>query len=203
MEDPLAEQSSSSGAHSSTRAHRADQKTFWGYTIAAIGIAIIVRLFIASPYVVSGASMEPTFHDWHYLIVDRIVYDVRAPHRGEVVVFRYPPEPSRYLIKRVIGLPGETVIIDGASVTIKNAAHPEGITLSEPYVSEENRTYGDKLQTTLGTDQYFVLGDNRRVSADSRLWGPLPIQDIIGRVDLRLFPFNEIGITPEQVTYAE
>lgn len=203
MEAPLAEQSSSSDVGSSSRIKSANQKSFWGFTIAAIGIAIVVRLFIASPYVVSGASMEPNFHDWHYLIVDRIVYDIFSPQRGEIVVFRYPPDPSRYLIKRVIGLPGETVVVGGAEVRVINSAHPEGFTLSEPYVSEENRTYGDNVRLTLGTDEYFVLGDNRRVSADSRLWGPLPIKDIVGRVDLRLFPFNMIDVLPERSMYTE
>lgn len=203
MEDPLAERSSSSDVHASSPVRKAEQKSLWGYTLAAIGIAIVVRLFIASPYVVSGASMEPNFHDWHYLIIDRVVYDVRPPQRGEVVVFKYPPEPSRYLIKRVIGLPGETVVVHGAEVRVINEAHPEGFVLSEPYVAEENRTYGDNVRLTLGVDEYFVLGDNRRVSADSRLWGPLPIADIIGRVDIRLYPFTMIDILPEEVTYAE
>lgn len=203
MEAPLAEQSSSSDVRSSSGAKRAEQKSFWGFTIAAIGIAIVVRLFIASPYVVSGASMEPNFHDWHYLIVDRVVYDIREPQRGEIVVFRYPPDPSRYLIKRVIGLPGETVVVNGSEVRIINTTHPDGFTLSEPYVSEEHRTYGDNVRLTLGADEYFVLGDNRRVSADSRLWGALPIKDVVGRVDLRLFPFNMIDVVPERATYAE
>ena len=147
--------------------------------------------------------MEPTFYDLQYLIIDRIVYDIHSPERGDVVVFKYPPEPSRSLIKRVIGLPGETVVIKKGGITIINATHKEGFMLSEPYLSAENRRTGDELQVTLGENQYFVLGDNRRVSADSRLWGTLPTKDITGRVDLRLYPLKKIGVLPGEARYSE
>lgn len=172
------------------------------YTVLALGIALFIRFIVAAPYVVSGASMESTFQDWNYLIVDRISYDIGSPHRGDVVVFNLPQDPSRALIKRVIGLPGETVILDGNAVRVINSTHPKGFTLDEPYLDPENLGGSSNMQITLSADQYFVLGDNRKVSADSRLWGTLPRSDIVGRVALRLFPFNEIGILPGEARYA-
>ncbi len=172
-----------------------------GYTVVALGLALFVRFFIAAPYVVSGASMEPNFHDWEYLIVDRITYDFSEPVRGDVVIFDLPQNSSRALIKRVIGLPGETVTLTDSNVSITNTEHPGGFTLSEPYLRAENLGGSTDQQITLGSGEYFVLGDNRRVSADSRLWGVLPESEIVGRVLLRLYPFNAIDLLPEQARY--
>lgn len=173
------------------------------YTIIALGLALFIRFLIAAPYVVSGASMEPNFQDWNYLIVDRITYDFEDPQRGDIIVFNLPEDTSRALIKRVIGLPGDTVVLDGNTVTIVNKDHPAGFTLSEPYLDPADLGGSSNMQVTLGPDQYFVLGDNRKVSADSRLWGTLPRSDIVGRVFLRLFPFNEIGILPDESRYTQ
>src|SRR3989344_3111477 len=172
------------------------------YTIAALGLAIFIRFFIAAPYIVAGASMENTFQDYNYLIVDRLSYDFGTPQRGDVIVFDLPQELSRALIKRVIGLPGETIILDGATVTIVNDAHPEGFALSEPYLSPDNLGGSSNMRITLDPDEFFVLGDNRRVSADSRLWGALPREDIVGRVFLPLFPLTEIGVLPGEARYS-
>ncbi len=178
-------------------------RSLFGYALFAVGLALIIRFFVATPYIVSGASMEHTYENHDYLIVDRLTYDFSNPERGDVVVFGLPQEPSRDLIKRVIGLPGETVEISGSAptVTIINSAHPEGFQLDEPYLSHENLGGSSDMRVTLGKDQFFVLGDNRKVSADSRLWGTLPRKDIVGRVLLRLFPFNSIGILPGKSNY--
>jgi len=173
------------------------------YTLVALGLALFIRFFIAAPYVVSGASMEPTFDDWHYLIIDRVSYRLGAPQRGDVVVFDLPQDAGRSLIKRVIGLPGETVTLKGQSVTIVNAEHPQGFTLEEPYLDPANLGGSNNMTATLEKDQYFVLGDNRRVSADSRIWGTLPREDIVGRVFLRLFPLSGISIVPGESRYQE
>ena len=173
------------------------------YTVLALGLALVIRFFIAAPYVVSGASMEPNFHDWNYLIVDRLSYDFGSPQRGDVIIFDLPQDTSRNLIKRVIGLPGETVMISGNQVEIINAAHPQGFILDEPYLDPADLGGVNELKVTLPADQYFVLGDNRKVSADSRLWGTLPRNDIVGRVFIRLYPFNELGILPAQSRYVQ
>lgn len=176
-------------------------RSLFGYALIALGLAIAVRLFIATPFIVSGASMENTFQNFDYLIIDRITYDFSTPQRGDVVVFGLPQETSRDLIKRVIGLPGETVKLSGNAVTIINKDHPSGFTLNEPYLSPENLGGATGMQVTLGADQYFVLGDNRRVSADSRLWGTLPRKDIVGRVLLRLYPFTTMALLPGEARY--
>ncbi|PIR82645.1 signal peptidase I [Candidatus Kaiserbacteria bacterium CG10_big_fil_rev_8_21_14_0_10_59_10] len=183
--------------HSPFDARRGSERgALFTYTVAALGIALFVRFFIAAPYVVSGASMEPNFHHWDYLITDRVSYRFDEPARGDIVVFRLPHEPSRTLIKRVVGLPGETVILDARGVTIQNAEHPNGFALPEPYLSEKNRGGLVPSTVTLGEEEFFVLGDNRRVSSDSRVWGALPRENIVGRVLLRLFPFTDIELFP-------
>ena len=173
------------------------------YTLVALGLALFIRFFIAAPYVVSGASMEPNFDNWHYLIIDRVSYRFETPQRGDVIVFDLPQDTSRSLIKRVIGLPGETVVLKGQSVTIVNAEHPDGFTLEEPYLDSANLGGSNNMTVTLEKDQFFVLGDNRRVSADSRIWGTLPRKDIVGRVFLRLFPLGDIGVLPGESRYAQ
>jgi signal peptidase I len=178
-------------------------RSLFGYALIAVGLALIIRFFVATPYIVSGASMENTYQNHDYLIVDRLTYDFTSPQRGDVVVFGLPQEPSRDLIKRVIGLPGETVELSGnaPTVTIINSTHPNGFVLDEPYLTQANLGGATDIKVTLGADQFFVLGDNRKVSADSRLWGTLPRKDIVGRVLLRLFPFSSIGILPGKATY--
>jgi signal peptidase I len=156
-------------------------------------VVIPIRVFIVSPFVVDGESMHPTFANLDYLIVDEIVYDLERPRRGDVVVFRYPKNPSIFYIKRIIGLPGETVSINRGTVTITTASG-EPASLAEPYVVNEDATYTKSVTLSLG--QYFVLGDNRPNSSDSRTWGPLPAKDIIGRVDARLLPLSLAALFP-------
>jgi len=163
------------------------------FLVLAVVIVVPIRLFIAQPFVVEGESMHPTFESTDYLVVNELIYRFHPPQRGDIVVFRLPGDLNKFLIKRVIGLPGETVRIDHGVVSIIT---PAGATLDldEPYVVAEDATYTQ--DAALGPDQYFVMGDNRPRSSDSRSWGTLPKQDIIGRVDIRLFPANEIGFLP-------
>lgn len=175
--------------------------SFVVYLVIAGAIALGVRSYVAAPYIVVGASMEPTFDNYHYLIIDKLSYRLGQPQRGDVLVLDLPQNESRALIKRLIGLPGETVVIAGNTVTIKNTAHPDGFTLSEPYLAAENLGGPTDIRVTLKPDEYFVLGDNRRVSSDSRIWGVLPRQDIVGRVFVRLFPFADIGVFPGEARY--
>lgn len=170
------------------------------FAIIAVIIVLPIRLFIAQPYIVSGASMEPTFETGQYVLVDELSYHFSTPRRGQIIIFKYPKDTSVSFIKRIIGLPGETVILSGTSVTIKNSAHPDGFTLDEPYVAAENQSQ-NYMTVTLGPDQYWVMGDNRRESSDSRAWGPVPANDIIGTPFVRLYPLNVIGTFPG--TYQE
>lgn len=174
-----------------------------GYTAVALGLALFIRFFIAAPYVVSGASMEPNFDNWHYLIVDRVSYEISEPQRGDVIVFDLPQEGGRSLIKRVIGLPGETIILEGQTITIINDKHTDGYVLEEPYLNPANLVGENNMRVTLALGEYFVLGDNRHVSADSRIWGKLPRRAIVGRALLRLYPFSMISILPSEARYEE
>lgn len=164
--------------------------------IVVISLAIIlpIRYFLIQPFYVKGASMEPTFDDHEYLIIDELSYRFREPERGEVVVFRYPLDPRQYFIKRVVGLPGETVKISGDRVTIISEEFPEGKPLDESaYLPSEVPTRGDRT-VALGPDEYFVLGDNRSASLDSRTFGPLPLSHIVGRVWIRGWPLDRVTV---------
>lgn len=159
--------------------------------IVAIGAVFLIRNFLIQPFLVSGASMVPTFAHGDYLLIDELTYRLRNPERGEVVVFRYPANrPTTYFIKRIIGLPGERVSIAGEVVTVYNAAHPEGLVLDERYLGSGVKTAGGcgKSSFELLPGEYLVFGDNRSQSFDSRCWGPMQQSQIIGLVRLRLWP---------------
>ncbi|MBI4692327.1 MAG: signal peptidase I [Candidatus Terrybacteria bacterium] len=138
---------------------------FIKFTVIAILIVVPIRLWIAQPFIVSGASMEPTFDNGDYLIIDELSYNLRKPQKGEVVVFRYPLDPSKFFIKRIAGLPEETMEINGRKIT-------------------------------LAENEYFVLGDNRSASSDSRIWGPVPENLIVGRTLVRLWPITKLELMP-------
>lgn len=166
------------------------------FAIMALVIVIPIRMWVAQPFVVSGESMFPTFDNGQYLIVDEISYLLGNINRGDVVIFRYPNDTTRFFIKRIIGLPNETIQIDKGQVTVfpcTDKTTCAGIVLNEPYINE-------KFDTTetykTGPAEYFVMGDNRNRSSDSRSWGLLPKKLMIGRAYLRLLPFNEISYLP-------
>ena len=156
----------------------------------AIASVFIIRTFLLQPFLVSGASMEPNFSSDDYLLIDELTYRLREPERGEVVVFRYPFNESVYYIKRIIGLPGEKVIVKNGLVTIVNQDAPQGFLVKEEYLPRGLITGGNE-EVTLGPSEYFVMGDNRPASSDSRAWGPVPKKDIIGLARLRLWPLTK------------
>lgn len=164
------------------------------FSLVALLIVLPIRIFIAQPFIVSGASMETTFSTGQYLIVDQLTYHLEEPTRGEVIIFRYPKDPSKFFIKRIIGIPGDTISITGRDVTLINATHPNGVLLDENYVLDMKPSAA--LTETLGENEYFVMGDNRDASSDSRAWGVLQRDKIVGRAFLRLFPFSQIGVFP-------
>ena len=171
------------------------------FTLALLIILVVIpiRMFVVSPFVVDGESMHPTFENLDYLIVDELVYLFKAPARGDVIVFRYPGNPKIFYIKRIIGLPGETVSINQGEVAIKTGSG-EMMSLSEPYIVNEDVTYTKNVM--LNQDEYFVMGDNRPNSSDSRVWGTLPAKDIMGRVDIRLLPITNAVLFPGSVDYS-
>jgi signal peptidase I len=158
--------------------------------IISIVIILPIRYYVAQPFIVQGSSMEPNFHDGEYLIIDEFTYKHSPPQRGDVIVFKFPKNTSEYFIKRIIGLPGETVQVKDAKVTIFNKDHPAGFVLQENYLPNQNVTFGSDAKTTLGSDEFFVLGDHRLASSDSRYWGPVPRNDLVGRVLIRAYPFQ-------------
>lgn len=161
--------------------------------VAAVSLAIIipVRYFLIQPFYVKGASMEPSFFDHEYLIIDELSYRFNDPERGDIVVFRYPADPKQFFIKRVVGLPGETVEVDETEVKIYNDEHPNGLVLDESiYLGEDYISSPTKRTVTLKAGEYFVMGDNRSSSLDSRFFGAIKRSDIVGRVWLRGWPFD-------------
>ena len=166
------------------------------FLVLAVVIVVPIRLFVAQPFVVEGESMHPTFESGDYLIVDELTYRFEQPKRGDVVVFRYPNDPSVFYIKRVIGLPGETVAINHGKVTVTKTDGTK-LTLEEPYVVAEDATYTEN--SVIGKDQFFVMGDNRPRSSDSRIWGLLPKKDLMGRAFIRLLPAAQASVLPGAV----
>lgn len=163
--------------------------------IFVIPTVLVIQTFIGRTFIVIGNSMYPTFHHGDYLIIDKLSYRLDDPKRFDVIVF-HPPAPAdkkTYYIKRIIGLPGETVKIENNQLTIINTENPEGFKIDENYRSSESDLDRD---ITLKTGEYFVMGDNRSVSSDSRSWGALPRENISGRALVRLFPIGDIDLFP-------
>ncbi|HEX7586416.1 MAG TPA: signal peptidase I [Patescibacteria group bacterium] len=181
--------------------------------ILAFVIIVPIRVFLFQPFFVQGASMEPNFEDSNYLIVNELGYkktsfdlngkslftvdSFKKLQGGDVVVFRYPKNPSQFFIKRVIGLPGEKVEIKSGQILIYNQNNPEGKILDESaYLSKNVKTATalDDFVITLSDNEYFVMGDNRMYSSDSRVWGPVPSSDVMGKVILRAWPLDKVSV---------
>lgn len=169
---------------------------FIKFTLITILIIFFVRKYVTQPFIVSGASMDPTFKTGEYLLVDEIFYRINGGlERGDVIVFKYPRSPKTFFIKRVIGLPNETISIDDGKVKIISETGEE-FTLDEQYISEDHFIKSDHYEIKLGNEQYFVMGDNRAESLDSRAWGPLDKKYIIGRPFIRILPPEKAGLNP-------
>lgn len=184
------------------------------FTLIAFGVVLPFRIYIAEPYLVDGRSMDPTFATGDYLIVDKLSYRIGTPKRNTVIVFKYPYDNSpksriekffhlknsikKSFIKRVIGLPGETVIVNDNTVKIINKENPEGFVIDQSYVV--HNLVGSSTTMTLKDDEYFVMGDNRLESYDSRFWGPLNKKFILGEPILQLLPIKAISILPGKDT---
>ena len=157
-------------------------------------IIIPIRYFLIQPFYVKGASMEPNFFDHEYLIIDEISYRFHEPKRGDIIVFRYPRNPQEYFIKRIIGLPGEKVRIKDSQVFVYNVNGEEQV-LSEEYLGEDTKTFSlSEEAVSLGESEYYVLGDNRTSSKDSRSFGPVDNSFIIGKVMIRGWPLDRVEV---------
>lgn len=190
---------------------------FWEIIKMVFWVVVIIvplRVFLIQPFFVQGASMEPNFEDHEYLIINELGYKTtevgfssgekeisfftvksfKELERGDVVVFRYPKNPSIYYIKRIVGLPGEKIEIKDKRVKIFNSENPNGLDLDESkYLPPSEETSGDQI-VELSDQEYFVMGDNRKYSSDSRSWGPVPEKDIVGKVLLRAWPFGRAKV---------
>ena len=180
--------------------HRSVMGEMWEIIkVLLISLAIVlpIRYFIVQPFIVRGASMEPNFYDKQYLIIDEASYYFRSPSRGEVIVFHYPKDTSQFFIKRIIGLPGEKVEIHEGRVMVFSNEHPEGMQLDETYLAPPNDpTYPDGT-VSLSSSEYFLMGDNRDFSSDSRTWGPMDKKFMVGRTLFRAWPLNKIGFVTQ------
>lgn len=177
--------------------------------LLAVVIIFPVRMFLFQPFFVQGASMEPNFHDGEYLIISEWgykttvvgakedpIFDVHPSKelvRGDVVVFRYPKNPSQFFVKRVIGLPGEKIRFENGMVMIFNEEYPDGMVLDEKSYLDESIKVKESTSLSLSPDEYFVMGDNRLHSHDSRSWGPLSKEFVIGKVVFRAWPLDRFG----------
>ncbi len=161
--------------------------------VLALIIVWPIHRFVFQPFYVSGPSMEPSFYNNEYLIIEKITGYFREPLRGEVIVFESPMNSKDHLIKRVIGLPDEKVVIDKGQIFIYNHQFPQGLALNEKYLAAGTGTPG-QIEIELKEDEYYVLGDNRNMSLDSRVFGSINKKDITGRVWFRGLPVRNIGL---------
>ncbi len=176
---------------------------FWEiFKVVVISLAIIipVRYFLIKPFYVKGASMEPNFYDHEYLIIDEISYRFSLPERGDVVVFKEPFNLGQYFIKRIIGLPGEKIKILEDKIYIFNQDYPGGMVLQEDYLSSTARTVG-QVEVSLAEDEYYLLGDNRLSSLDSRAFGPVKREVVVGKVLWRGWPLVRFGFLFNKIEY--
>lgn len=158
--------------------------------VLVAGIAVfVIRTYVVQPFLVSGQSMEPNFQGGNYLLIDEVSYRIEDPQHGDVIVFRYPGNKKTFYIKRIIGVPGDQIVVNSGQVSVN------GKVLDETYIPDDVRTVGN-INRKLDSGEYFVMGDNRDFSFDSRQWGILPQKNIIGVVRLRLFPLNKVAIYP-------
>jgi signal peptidase I len=167
-------------------------------------IILPIRFYLIQPFFVKGSSMVPNFHDKEYILVDKWTYRLGRPERGDVIIFKYPGNPKEYFIKRIIGLPGESVLVgNNNTVVVYNDRYPDGFVVNEKgYLPTTNPTFCGSnttwcgLKVTLKADEFYVMGDNREHSSDSRFFGPVNKSFFAGMAWLRLYPFNKISFIP-------
>lgn len=160
--------------------------------VVVLALLVMVYLFIMSPQEINGSSMEPNFHNGEFILTNKILYKFRPPERGDVVIFKSPPNKEIDYIKRIIGLPGDTVSVKD------NAVFVNGQKVDEPYLAPNTPIFGGSYlaegqSVVVPPDSYFMLGDNRDHSSDSREFGPINQADFIGTAIFRYWPFSQMG----------
>lgn len=176
------------------------------WIVSIVIIVKLVQIVLIQPFIVDGGSMLPTFHNKEFLLVDKLSYTIGKPARGDVAIFKLyenknNPYSGKHLIKRVIGLPGERVVIQDGVTYIFNNENPEGFQLDESYVTYKDMT--KRVDIQLDEHHYFVMGDNRAQSYDSRDWGPLNEEHLKGQVLFRIYPFEQAGYEPGRYLYTK
>lgn len=161
--------------------------------VIALAMFVLMYLFLFQPHQVKGNSMYPNFHDQEYLLTDKITYRLSEPQRGDVIVFKAPMHEEYDYIKRIIGLPGDTIKVEDCHIFVNNQKLEENY-LENDLCTSAGRTWQTDKEITLSKDEYFVAGDNRPYSSDSRDWGTVPEGNIVGKVWLRYWPLNRAGI---------
>ncbi|MGC8775805.1 MAG: signal peptidase I [Minisyncoccia bacterium] len=167
------------------------------FIVTAVVLVFVIRTYLIQPFLVWGSSMAPNFQSGDYILIDELSLNFKSISRGDVIVFKYPQNPSTYFIKRVIGLPNETIKIQENKIFVFNKEHPNGFVLNEPYLTGWIKTEirsGKPSEFKLNSDEYFVLGDNRSYSYDSRDWGVLKKDNIVGIARLRLWPITSFSV---------
>lgn len=161
--------------------------------VIALAVFVVVYLFLFQPHQVKGNSMVPNFHDGEYILTDKITYRFRAPQRGEVIVFKSPRNQEIDFIKRIIGLPGEKVKLNNGDIFINGKKLTENYFL-DPISTRPGSVFKEGQENLIPLNNYFVLGDNRSHSSDSREWGTVSVENIIGKAFLRYWPLNKIDL---------
>ncbi len=164
--------------------------------VVALAVFVICYLFIFQIHAISGASMEPNFHNSERIMTDKVSYRFSLPQRGDVIIFRAPKEREKDYVKRIIGLPGEKVKIVDNNVYVNDLPFKEAY-LENPNITSPGAFLPPNQDFVVPNGEYFVMGDNRSHSSDSREWGTVVRGDIIGKVLLRIWPPTEFGLTPE------
>jgi len=162
--------------------------------VIALAIFVVVYRFLFQPHQVKGSSMYDNFHDGEYLLTDKVTYRFRSPERGDVVVFKAPQNEDYDYIKRIIALPGDTVKISGDQVFVNNTLINESGFLDARITTHAGLYAKEGQNVTIPAAEYFVMGDNRNNSSDSREWGPVPAANLVGRTWLRYWPVNLLGV---------
>jgi len=164
-----------------------DARRFLRDLLIALSAPLLVMFFLVQPFQVEGRSMQPRLFDGERILVNKLAAALGGLRRGDIVVFTSPADRRRYLVKRIVGLPGERLEIRGGAVLIDGGA------LRESYLEGAFTGGRDSPPVRLGLDEYFVLGDHRNDSEDSRVWGPIARSQIIGRAFLSYWPPSEAG----------